>query len=284
MKIRAVYVGITVMVIFLVLIAGCSSSTPTTKVSSPVTTSSTGTTTTGYPTTTLTGIQIYANPITENMLTALSNNDYAGFAKDMDQAAKNAISATAFSQLYDKIKNIIGTYESALFFGSSTQGSNTTVNYIAHYTDEPAGVSVLVVFQTVNGTHYVHGFTLDSPKLRGQTIDVSQIRVYADAETENVLVSLSNNDYTAFSKNLDKAMKSAFSKTSFNQLYNKIKTTVGNYTSKEFESASTQNNIITIKYLTKYTDEPSGVWVTISFNADQQIAGLLFNSPKLIGQ
>jgi len=65
------------------------------------------------------------------------------------------------------------------------------------------------------------------------------------------------------------------------KLYKQIQSAVGNYQSKEFGIVSTLNNIVTIKYHAKYTLEPGGVWVTISFDSDQKVAGLYFNSPKL---
>jgi hypothetical protein len=229
-------------------------------------------------------VQAYANPITESMLAALNNNDYAGFSKDLDQSAKNAITSSAFSQLYDQIKSTIGNYESVLFFSFAVQEPNTTVNYIAHYTNEPAGVSVMVAFQKVDSTHEVSGFTLASPKLLGQSIDVTEIRSYADPATENVLVSLNSNDYASFSKDFNQQMKSGLDQTSFDQLYNMIKTKVGDYVSMEFESVTVQNNVTTVKYLAQYTDEPSGVWITISFDSNQKVAGLFFNSPKILEQ
>jgi hypothetical protein len=266
-----------ILIVSLLTLAACKS-TPT---STPTPTPSPTPTPAGP---TEASVQAFANPVTENMLVALNNNDYADFSKDLDQTAKSTITSAIFSQLYNQIKSSIGGYESALFFGFSIQEPNTTVSYIAQYSNEPAGVTVTVVFQTVNSTYYVRGFTLDSPKLRGQSIDVTQIRAYADPATENVLISLNNNDYASFSKDFDQQMKSAINQTSFNQLYSMIQTKAGNYVSMEFESVTVQNNVTTIKYLTQYTDEPAGVWVTISFDSNQKVAGLFFNSPEINGQ
>ena len=71
------------------------------------------------------------------------------------------------------------------------------------------------------------------------------------------------------------------SENGLRKLYNQLKSNVGDYQSKAFEAASLQNNIYTVIYLAQYTDEPSGVWVTISFDSSQKIAGLYFISPKL---
>jgi hypothetical protein len=271
--------GLTVIL----LAAACApAATPAPTTIGPTTEGSSPTPTPAGPT--AASVQAYANPITESMLAALNNNDYAGFSKDLDQSAKNAITSSAFSQLYDQIKSTIGNYESVLFFSFAVQEPNTTVNYIAHYTNEPAGVSVMVAFQKVDSTHEVSGFTLASPKLLGQSIDVTEIRSYADPATENVLVSLNSNDYASFSKDFNQQMKSGLDQTSFDQLYNMIKTKVGDYVSMEFESVTVQNNVTTVKYLAQYTDEPSGVWITISFDSNQKVAGLFFNSPKILEQ
>lgn len=276
-----------ILIISLLMLTACTAkSTPeTTPGSSYIgTATSTPTLTTAPAGTTAASVQAYATPTVESMLVSLDNNDYAGFSKDLDQTAKSAITSNVFSQLYDQIKATIGSYESVVFFGSSTKEADTTVSYIAHYTNEPAGVTVTVVFQTVNSTRYVHGFTLDSPELRGQSIDVSKIRSYADPATENILVSLNNDDYSTFSKDLNQQMKTVASQTSFGQIYNMIKTKAGKYKSMQFESVSEQNNVVTVKYLTQYTEEPSGVWVTIQFDSSQEVAGLFFNSPRINGQ
>ena len=51
--------------------------------------------------------------------------------------------------------------------------------------------------------------------------------------------------------------------------------------SNEFEIATDTNNIFTIQYYARYSLEPAGVWVSISFDSNRKIAGLYFNSRKL---
>jgi hypothetical protein len=226
-------------------------------------------------------IPAIAGPIVENILAALSKNDYAAFSKDFSQSAKNTLNQTAFDQLYNQTQTAIGNYQSELYFDSSTQSGVTTILYIAQYSNEPAGVSVTLILQAANGGYEVQGLNFDSPNLRGQPIDVKSLRSYADSETENVLVSLTNNDYVNFSKDLNQAVKNAVPVIAFNNLYNQIKSTVGDYQTKDFESASMQNNDVIVLYLAQYTSEPAGVWFTISFDSNQQVAGFNFNSPRL---
>ena len=227
-------------------------------------------------------IQTAADVIAENILTSLNNNDYPVFSKDFDQNLKNILTRTSFDQLYQKVKSTLGDYQSKDLISATTQSDITTLQYVAHYTNEPAGVAVTLSLQNVNHTIYVHGLNLDSSKLRGQSLDVNQIRGYADSETENVVVSLNNNNYAGFSKDFDQAMKTLTPETAYVKLYNQIKTLVGDYQSDQFESLSQNNNIITVLYLAKYSNEPAGVWVSISFDSDAKVGGLYFISPKLL--
>jgi hypothetical protein len=227
-------------------------------------------------------IQTAADVIAENILSSLNNNDYPVFSKDFDQNLKNILTRTSFDQLYQKVKSTLGDYQSKDLITATTQSDITTLQYVAHYTNEPAGVAVTLSLQNVNHTIYVHGLNLDSSKLRGQSLDVNQIRGYADSETENVVVSLNNNNYAGFSKDFDQAMKTLTPETAYVKLYNQIKTLVGDYQSDQFESLSQNNNIITVLYLAKYSNEPDGVWISISFDSDTKIGGLYFISPKLL--
>jgi hypothetical protein len=223
-----------------------------------------------------------AGPITENILTSLNNNDYTAYSKDFDQNLKNILTQTSFDQLYLKVKSTLGDYQSKDLITETTQADTTSVQYIAHYSNEPAGVAVLISLQNPNNTVTVHGLNLDSPKLRGQSLDVNQIRSYADSETENVAVSLNNNDYAGFSKDFNQAVKTLIPESAYAKLYTQIKTVVGDYQSKKFESLSQKNNIITALYLAKYSSEPAGVWISISFDSDTKVGGLYFISPKLL--
>jgi len=259
-KIINLVLGVLVTLIIFALLSGCSSKT------SP---------------NIQTDIQFSADPIANNILMSLNNNDYAGFSKDFDQTMKNTLNQTAFDKFYSQMKTEVGDYQSDVFVSAATQNGAVTIQYIARYSKELAGVMMVLVLQMNKGTYEVQGLNFDSPNLRGQPIDVNKVRAYADSETENILTSLNNNDYTGFSIDLDQVMKNAMPQTGFDKLYKQIQSTVGNYQSKEFGSVLMQNNILTVKYHTGYSLEPGGVWVTISFDSDQKVAGLYFNSPKL---
>jgi hypothetical protein len=251
----------------LLLVPGCSSTT------SPSTTP---------PASSPVNIPLVAEPIMENILVALQNNDYNAFSSDLGQNAKKILTQTSFEQLYAQMQTALGEYQSKDYFSGSIKSGAITTVYIAAYSKEPAGVLVTLVLQAAGTGYQVEGLTFDSPNLRGQPLDVNKLATYADPETENILTSLNNNDYAAFSKDLDQAMKNVFTQTSFDQLRNQIDSAVGVYRSKYFRAASNQNNITTAIYLAVYSNEPSAVWVSISFNSDQKVAGLYFNSPKLL--
>jgi hypothetical protein len=265
MKKTAIKIALGILLITCIFIAllGCSSkSTPT-----PTTASNQATAT--------------ADTITENLLKSVDSNNYTGFSKDLDSTAKSTLTQTSFDQLYNLVKSSVGDYRSKELVSATTQENRTTVVYIAKYTSEPANVLVTVAIQPVNNINLVNGFNVNSPKIAGQTVDVNQILAYADPETDNVLASLSKNDYVSFIKDMDQAMLAVETKTAFDQSYNFIKTGAGDYISKEFGNLIFQNNYYTIKYHAVYSNEPAGVWVTVSFDASQKIAGLFFDSPKL---
>ena len=226
-------------------------------------------------------IQTSIDPIVTNILTSLDNNDYAGFSQNFSQTMKNAINRSAFNKLYNQMQSDVGNYQTGVFYSAANKAGSINLVYFAQYSKEPAGVSVSLSVQPVNGAYQVQGLVLNSPNLAGKPINVSDLRSYADAETENALVSLQNNDITAFTKDFNQTMKNAMSQSAFSKLYNLISSTVGDYQSKEFEIVTTANNSFTIQYYARYSLEPAGVWVSISFDSNRKIAGLYFNSQKL---
>jgi hypothetical protein len=244
----------------LVLVAGCSPASPAVI---------------------LTKVPSYADAMTENILKSLNANDYDNFSRDFDQTLKDVLTKATFDKLYNQIKPTIGDYRSKLFVSLTVQGADTAVLYVANYSQEPAGVSVSVIFEEVAEVEHVHGLNLDSPILRGQPIDVKELRAYADYITEKTLTALTKNDRNGFIIDMDKTMQGVESQATFDQLYQLIKTTAGDYKSQTFVSASVLDNNTTVRYYANYTDEPDGMWVTISFDSDHLISGLYFSSPKL---
>lgn len=110
----------------------------------------------------------YADTITEGILQAINENDYAGYTKHFDEVMKNAVPESLFRQTRTAIKEQIGDYISKTFWKVTTQDGYTIVVYKAKFSQEPKDVTVRVVFQEISGEIYVAGLWFDSPKLRGK--------------------------------------------------------------------------------------------------------------------
>nr|QNO48579.1 hypothetical protein CJINKJJD_00012 [Methanosarcinales archaeon ANME-2c ERB4] len=108
----------------------------------------------------------YADPVTEQILVAMNGNDYAMYSEDFDQMMKNAMTEAAFVETNAVIKSKIGDYVSKEFWKAESEDQYTSVYYNAEFTDEPADVTVRVVFQEISGDAKVSGLWFDSPNLR----------------------------------------------------------------------------------------------------------------------
>ena len=108
----------------------------------------------------------YADPVTEQILAAMNGGDYAMYSEDFDQTMKNAMTETVFVETNAVIKSKIGDYVSKEFWKAESKDQYTIVHYKAKFTDEPAEVTVRVVFQEISGEMKVSGLWFDSPELR----------------------------------------------------------------------------------------------------------------------
>lgn len=113
-------------------------------------------------------IQKYADPITEDALIGMNEDDYAKFSKHFDETMRDALPEANFVHLRDTMKRVIGDYKSKEFWMVEKQGEYTVVRYKTRYTTEPADVIVTVSFHEVEGETYLAGIWFDSPKLREQ--------------------------------------------------------------------------------------------------------------------
>ena len=113
----------------------------------------------------------YAGDITENILVAINNDDYAKFSQDFDTTMKNAINQQSFEQqIITGVKGKIGDYvaNSKKFLqAASVAGGDAVVVYQAQYTTESASVAITISFKDINGKPMVDGLYFNSPKLRG---------------------------------------------------------------------------------------------------------------------
>ena len=108
----------------------------------------------------------YADPVTEQILVAMNGNDYARYSEDFDQKMKNAMTEAVFDEANTGIRSKIGDYVSKEFWKAESKDQYMIVHYKAKFTDEPAEVTVRVIFQEINGEMKVSGLWFDSPELR----------------------------------------------------------------------------------------------------------------------
>ena len=111
-------------------------------------------------------VREYTDPVTEQILVAMNENDYVKYTEDFDQTMKNAMTEAVFDETNTVIRSKIGDYITKEFWKAEGKDQYTIVHYNAKFTDEPADVTVKVVFQELNGTMKVSGLWLNSPKLR----------------------------------------------------------------------------------------------------------------------
>lgn len=135
------------MLVVLALLAGCAA---------------------GYKTVPADEAQAFAEkvePITVQLLTALSNHDEAGYLRDMDETMRSASSGDKFEQVYQAIIGKIGRYQSHQLDRVLDKDQYRIVIYKAQF-EKDANVVVRVVFDMTKDPLKVTGLWFDSPVLR----------------------------------------------------------------------------------------------------------------------
>lgn len=108
----------------------------------------------------------YADSITESILLAMNEDNYAKLSEHFNEEMKDTLSESVFRKNYNFMVLIIGDYVSKEFWKTEERGIYKTVYYKTVFTEEPDGVIVEIVFQEIDGEVYVAGLWFDSPKLR----------------------------------------------------------------------------------------------------------------------
>lgn len=104
-------------------------------------------------------------PITVQLLTALSSHDEAGYLRDMDETMRSASSGDKFEQVYQAIIGKIGRYQSHQLDRVLDKDQYRIVIYKAQF-EKDANVVVRVVFDMTTEPLKVTGLWFDSPVLR----------------------------------------------------------------------------------------------------------------------
>jgi hypothetical protein len=113
-----------------------------------------------------TSLRIYADPMVENILASIETEDLAKFTMNMDATMKAAYTPEVFANLHSLLQGKVGDYGTKTFVKAERSGSYIVTYYKATYSNEPAGVTVKVVFSVnTGGAALVSGLWLSSPKL-----------------------------------------------------------------------------------------------------------------------
>ncbi|RLD18297.1 MAG: hypothetical protein DRI33_04330 [Caldiserica bacterium] len=110
----------------------------------------------------------YGDPMTENLLVAINENDYTKFSKDLDNAMKTALPESAFSDFISQINGRVGNYVigSKEFREAYMTEQYINIVYKTQFTEESEEVTVRVVFVKADGETKISGLWFDSPKLK----------------------------------------------------------------------------------------------------------------------
>jgi len=107
-----------------------------------------------------------ADPVVENILQSIKNNDYQSFNTDLDEKMKTAFTGETFAQMENLLKEKIGNYQSKEYWKVEQSGEYKIVYYKAKYEKEQDYVVVKVVTSENGGKISVSGLYFDSPNLR----------------------------------------------------------------------------------------------------------------------
>ncbi|ACA59272.1 conserved hypothetical protein [Candidatus Desulforudis audaxviator MP104C] len=119
---------------------------------------------------------------------------------------------------------------------------------------------------------------------RGETVDVDQVRSYADPMAENILQAFNDDDYDRFFKDFSQTEKRAAPpEPEFLETNEQIKNRIGDYVSKEYWQNEAKDGLVTVFYRAKFTGEDD-VLVRAIFrevDGEMKVAGFWLDSPKL---
>jgi hypothetical protein len=106
----------------------------------------------------------YAEPMTDNLLTAINEGNFANFSRDFDTGMAKAMNEKAFNDIENGIVGKIGKYVSRTVTKVESSGKYRTVIYTAEF-EQDSPVTVRLVFNT-DENNKVSGLWFDSAKLR----------------------------------------------------------------------------------------------------------------------
>ena len=111
-----------------------------------------------------------ADEITENILTALNNNDYKSFSRDFDATMKGALTEDMFNnELAPMLEEKAGEYipDSLEVVKTAETGGSIVVIYQTEFTKAANGVAVQISFTETDGKTTVSGLYFNAAELSG---------------------------------------------------------------------------------------------------------------------
>jgi len=128
------------------------------------------------------------------------------------------------------------------------------------------------------------GCVTGTAQLQVSPLTESEVRVFTDPITENILQAMNTGNYTQYTRDFDKSLKDNLPQNIFDKANSARIETVGTYVSKEHWRMSQKGDKITVAYRAEFTYEPAGVIVTVYFkniSGKWYVDGLLFYSPLM---
>lgn len=107
---------------------------------------------------------------------------------------------------------------------------------------------------------------------------------YAGAIAEDMLVAMSQGDFSIYESHLTAEAKAALTEADFKQASDFIVGRIGSYQSKTYIKTQDQSPYTTVYYKAKFSDEPADVIVRVVFqqvDGQAEVAGFWLDSPRL---
>ncbi len=109
-------------------------------------------------------VRSYSDPITDNLLLALNENNYTRYSRDFSKEM-SALNITMFEQNRAMILSKIGLYVARGEATVTRNGDYIAASYRADFEQE-TGVDIRVIFKETDPSHQIYGLWFNSPKLR----------------------------------------------------------------------------------------------------------------------
>lgn len=112
------------------------------------------------------GIRKIADPITENMLLMINEDNYSQYVRDFSQQMKEAVPESKFREMDAVIKEKYGNYISKDFVNIEIRENYITVAYKGKFSQEQEPVLIRSVFTQESGKTLISGFWLNPLNLK----------------------------------------------------------------------------------------------------------------------